>query len=238
MPWHESEYRGHPFRVSGIFPSTYHQWSVHLITRSFTTTGPKTKKNSRCCRLCTVDQKNSQFMNINPYMCYVDLLSKCMLVFFARFLTVTRISFSNVDSQLAGVGLIALGVWAHLERSKFNLADITSMFDFLTDVSIFFIITGCLMFMLGFCGCLGALRENTCLIKIVSEKCLSYQEYFEMNMSLQVVVERCLPYKDCKREKRWLYKDSSYTMWTKNFVLVQFGSNNWLLSIDDLVFCI
>ena len=25
---HESEYRGHPFRVSGIFPSTYHQGSA------------------------------------------------------------------------------------------------------------------------------------------------------------------------------------------------------------------
>ena len=25
---HESEYRGHPFRVSGIFPSTYHQGLV------------------------------------------------------------------------------------------------------------------------------------------------------------------------------------------------------------------
>ena len=25
---HESEYRGHPFRVSGILPSTYHQGSV------------------------------------------------------------------------------------------------------------------------------------------------------------------------------------------------------------------
>ena len=25
---HESEYREHPFRVSGIFPSTYHQGSV------------------------------------------------------------------------------------------------------------------------------------------------------------------------------------------------------------------
>ena len=24
---HESEYKGHPFRVSGIFPSTYHQGS-------------------------------------------------------------------------------------------------------------------------------------------------------------------------------------------------------------------
>ena len=25
---HESEYRGHPFRVSGFFPSIYHQGSV------------------------------------------------------------------------------------------------------------------------------------------------------------------------------------------------------------------
>ena len=25
---HESEYRGHPFRVSGIFPSTYYQGAV------------------------------------------------------------------------------------------------------------------------------------------------------------------------------------------------------------------
>ena len=25
---HESDYRGHPFRVSGIFPSTYHQGSA------------------------------------------------------------------------------------------------------------------------------------------------------------------------------------------------------------------
>ena len=29
---HESEYRGHPFRVSGIFPSTYHQGSVQYIS--------------------------------------------------------------------------------------------------------------------------------------------------------------------------------------------------------------
>ena len=27
---HESEIRGHPFRVSGIFPSTYHQGSVQI----------------------------------------------------------------------------------------------------------------------------------------------------------------------------------------------------------------
>ena len=33
---HESEYRGHPFRVSGIFPSTYYQGSVqYFITLPF-----------------------------------------------------------------------------------------------------------------------------------------------------------------------------------------------------------
>ena len=29
---HESEYRGHPFRVLGIFPSIYHQGSVQKET--------------------------------------------------------------------------------------------------------------------------------------------------------------------------------------------------------------
>jgi len=28
---HEGEYRGHPFRISGIFPSTYHQGSVQYV---------------------------------------------------------------------------------------------------------------------------------------------------------------------------------------------------------------
>ena len=36
---HESEYRGHPFRVSGIFPSTYHQGSVQYFLLSFPLTG-------------------------------------------------------------------------------------------------------------------------------------------------------------------------------------------------------
>ena len=29
---HESDYRGHPFRVSGVFPSTYHQGSAQQTT--------------------------------------------------------------------------------------------------------------------------------------------------------------------------------------------------------------
>ena len=30
---HESENRGHPFRVSGVFPSTYHQGSAQYLKK-------------------------------------------------------------------------------------------------------------------------------------------------------------------------------------------------------------
>ena len=30
---HESDYCGHPFRVSRVFPSTYHQGSAQLIDK-------------------------------------------------------------------------------------------------------------------------------------------------------------------------------------------------------------
>ncbi|XP_005104479.1 tetraspanin-33 [Aplysia californica] len=74
--------------------------------------------------------------------------------------------FFNFTFWLGGLLLLAIGVWAHLERDRFSFDDFRSVFDFITDVSIFSIVTGCLMFLLGFCGCLGALRENTCLIKL------------------------------------------------------------------------
>ena len=37
---HESDYRGHPFRVSGVFPSPYHQGSAQFMDQS--ASGPDT----------------------------------------------------------------------------------------------------------------------------------------------------------------------------------------------------
>ena len=34
---HLSEYRGHPFRISGMLPSTYHQGSVQYGSSNFST---------------------------------------------------------------------------------------------------------------------------------------------------------------------------------------------------------
>ncbi|KAK3771259.1 hypothetical protein RRG08_024338 [Elysia crispata] len=73
--------------------------------------------------------------------------------------------FFNFLFWLAGLSMLAIGIWAHTEKEMFSFEYVKSVFDFLTDVSILCIITGCLIFLLGFCGCLGALRENTCLIK-------------------------------------------------------------------------
>ncbi|KAK0057700.1 tetraspanin-33-like isoform X1 [Biomphalaria glabrata] len=74
--------------------------------------------------------------------------------------------FFNFTFWLAGLSLLAIGIWAHLQKETFSFEDVRSVFDFITDLSILAIIIGCLMFLLGFCGCLGALRENTCLIKL------------------------------------------------------------------------
>ncbi|CAG5125991.1 unnamed protein product [Candidula unifasciata] len=74
--------------------------------------------------------------------------------------------FFNFIFWLAGFSLLAIGVWAHLEKERFTFDDVQSVFDFITDISILSITIGCLIFLLGFCGCLGALRENTCLIKL------------------------------------------------------------------------
>ena len=53
---HESEYRGHPFRVSGIFPSTYHQGSVQ---KSLSGVYPNTPKKRSVTLIICIDNNNT-----------------------------------------------------------------------------------------------------------------------------------------------------------------------------------
>lgn len=72
--------------------------------------------------------------------------------------------FFNVVFWILGGACLAIGVYARFENSTYS--------DFfgnvLTDPAFFFIIVGGIMFILGFTGCIGALRENICLLKFFS----------------------------------------------------------------------
>ena len=57
-----------------------------------------------------------------------------------------------------------MGAWAHDEKNEYSDLDSLAF-----DPSILLIIVGCLMFVVTFCGCVGALRENKILLHIVSE---------------------------------------------------------------------
>lgn len=74
---------------------------------------------------------------------------------------------SNVFFFLVGFGLLGVGIWAHYEKnsaySHFNR--ISKLY---LDPSVFLITTGGLIFVIGFSGCVGALRENTCFLAMYS----------------------------------------------------------------------
>lgn len=65
--------------------------------------------------------------------------------------------------QLLGVALLAIGIYVQVE-STFDMLRLSSV---LTSPAIVMIILGGLLFILGFCGCLGALLEVFVLLVTV-----------------------------------------------------------------------
>ncbi|CAL9688255.1 unnamed protein product [Knipowitschia caucasica] len=73
----------------------------------------------------------------------------------------------NIIFWLLGAALIAAGLWAWSEKGVLqDLTAVTRVRGF--DPVWFVLISGGVMFILGFCGCVGALRENLCLLKTFS----------------------------------------------------------------------
>lgn len=62
---------------------------------------------------------------------------------------------------LIGTGIACLGFWIIIEKGK----EVRDVLDFFFDPSILMSLAGGIIFSLGFFGCLGALRENICLLK-------------------------------------------------------------------------
>jgi len=82
--------------------------------------------------------------------------------------SVDLFNLNGFPLQLISWGFIALGTWAYLETENYQVQEVESILDIIFNVSLVFIIIGILIFLLAFMGALGALRENTCLLKTVS----------------------------------------------------------------------
>lgn len=61
---------------------------------------------------------------------------------------------------------MAVGIWAWTEKDTFsNLQRLTNI---ALDPAFILIVSGAVTFIIGFTGCVGALRENTCLLSAVT----------------------------------------------------------------------
>ncbi|XP_072347981.1 tetraspanin-5-like [Scyliorhinus torazame] len=72
----------------------------------------------------------------------------------------------NIIFWITGAGLLAITFWAWNEKGVLNIRSITELNGF--DPVWVVLIVGVLTFVLGFTGCIGALRENICLLKFFS----------------------------------------------------------------------
>ncbi|RWS25500.1 tetraspanin-5-like protein [Leptotrombidium deliense] len=77
--------------------------------------------------------------------------------------------FFNLVFWLVGGTFVALGTYSFLiEYSETNLPKVQSILDLLIHISLALIIIGITVFSMSLFGCLGALRENLCLLKLYS----------------------------------------------------------------------
>lgn len=84
--------------------------------------------------------------------------------------------FFNFVFWCTGNIFIVVGAWAFAEKHKYHEYDSGSSddkspkyleaFDVAFDLTILIIFLGCIIFIIAFTGCVGALRENVCLLKI------------------------------------------------------------------------
>lgn len=65
----------------------------------------------------------------------------------------------NIIFWLFGGAICAIGLWALAEKNTFG--NISRLANLPVDPAFFFLVAGALIFIIGFAGCIGALRENT-----------------------------------------------------------------------------
>jgi tetraspanin-33 len=86
---------------------------------------------------------------------------------------------------LLGGLLIGIGFYAFVDKwQQIGLIKLENVYDIILNISLVLVISGGIVFIVSFAGCLGALRENTCLLKFYS---LCLLLFFLLEMVVAVV---------------------------------------------------
>lgn len=71
--------------------------------------------------------------------------------------------------QIVGGTCVGLGTWSFMEESsQLSMIRVQNIKDIMFNISLALMLIGVIVFSMSFAGCLGALRENLCLLKLVS----------------------------------------------------------------------
>lgn len=91
----------------------------------------------------------------------------------------------NFIFWLFGGLLIGIGFYAFVDKwQATGLIKLETFYDIVLNISLVMIIAGGIVFVVSFAGCLGALRENTCLLKFYS---LCLLMFFLCEMAVAIV---------------------------------------------------
>ena len=83
----------------------------------------------------------------------------------------------EVMLQLFGGLLIGIGLYAFVDKWQLTgSVKLENVYDVILNVSLIMVLMGGVVFIVSFAGCVGALRENTCLLKFVTPQTLTPRE--------------------------------------------------------------
>ena len=70
--------------------------------------------------------------------------------------------------QLLGCAILGVGIWVRVDENFGKYVNNSNHFDLLYTGAYIFIVVGILIMVVGFLGCCGAIRENQCMLGLVS----------------------------------------------------------------------
>lgn len=116
-------------------------------------------------------QPSSNFTYVSPCVKYLIFLLN--FIFWVSHTYYIVYTIENIkyfcSQQLFGGLLIGIGLYAFVDKWQLTgWVKLENVYDVILNISLVMVIMGGVVFIVSFAGCVGALRENTCLLKFVS----------------------------------------------------------------------